>query len=265
MGFFMSYEIGSKFGKLLVVELYEKQAQGERKKYMARCLCDCGGEVHCEKYNLRTGNTTQCKSCAVEARANSKKTHCHSESYKDKDPLGYSCYTRWSAMKRRCNNPSDSRYADYGGRGIKVCARWQESYEAFLADMGLPPSISHQIDREDNHGNYEPGNCKWVTRTQNARNKRNNNVITAFGETNTLSEWAAKTGVMRETIAMRLSRGYSPEEALEIGSGRASKKSYVVDGEAFASIKSAAERYGLSISGAHGRFKSDKYPGWIYS
>lgn len=253
---------GDKWGKLtLVSDLLGGDCFKSTHKSIF--MCDCGLNHFATINNVQRGIVKHCSACSSIQKSAHRKKHCHSNSYKDKDPLGYSCYTRWSAMKRRCNNSSDSRYSDYGGRGIKVCARWQESYEAFLADMGTPPSISHQIDRQDNQGNYEPGNCKWVTRTENGRNKRNNNVITAFGETKTLSEWAAKTGVMRETIAMRLSRGYSPEKALQIGNGRASKKSYTVEGKAFASIKSAAEHYGLSISGAHARFKSDKYPEWI--
>jgi hypothetical protein len=78
----------------------------------------------------------------------------------------------WKAMRQRCNNPSATGFSDYGGRGIKVCERWDSSYANFLADMGRRPSAKHSLDRINNDGNYEPGNCRWVTWSEQMRNRR---------------------------------------------------------------------------------------------
>lgn len=81
-----------------------------------------------------------------------------------------SVYDKWVLMRQRCNNPKATGYANYGGRGIRVCARWN-SFENFYADMGEPP-IGAQLDRIDNDGNYEPGNCQWATKSQQMKNRR---------------------------------------------------------------------------------------------
>lgn len=198
---------------LLLASTKKKRSSGKNKS-MVSCLCDCGSVYDYEQCNIVSGNTKRCKECSRSFKVKARTTHGHSISNKDADPDGYNCYTRWQAMKRRCYLETDRRYSDYGGRGVKVCGRWLESYENFLEDMGLPPERSYQIDRIDNDGDYCPGNCRWVTNVQNARNKRSNKLITAFGETLTQAEWAERTGIKRETIAMRLKRGWAPELAL---------------------------------------------------
>lgn len=111
-------------------------------------------------------------------------------------------YNIWVMMRQRCNNPRNKRYKDYGGRGITVCERWDNSFTAFLSDMGLrPPGTS--IERKNNDGNYEPGNCIWATREQQALNTRSNLRIEINGVTKTLTEWADHFGVPRELAYSR--------------------------------------------------------------
>lgn len=121
-------------------------------------------------------------------------------------------YNVWVNMRQRCNNTENPRYVDYGGRGIRVCDRW-ETFENFLADMGIRP-LGMTLERRDNDGHYEPGNCRWSTTEEQANNKRNNNRLTYQGETLTISEWARKLGVRDQLLRVRLCRGWSVEETL---------------------------------------------------
>jgi hypothetical protein len=98
-------------------------------------------------------------------------------------------------MLQRCGNPDRKQYPNYGGRGITVCSRWS-LFENFLADMGLKPSPKHQIDRIDNEGNYEPGNCRWVLPVVNCNNRRGNVPFTIDGRTQTLAQWASEAGIV---------------------------------------------------------------------
>ncbi len=123
-------------------------------------------------------------------------------------------YAIWRGMNARCHNEKAKDFKNYGARGVCVCARWRESFEAFFADIGRRPSAEHQIDRTDNNGNYEPGNCAWRTPSDNARNRRTNKLITCFGETLPLVEWASRTGISRVLIAYRIKSGWEPEKAL---------------------------------------------------
>jgi hypothetical protein len=126
-----------------------------------------------------------------------------------------STYEIYMGMMKRCYNPKTANYHDYGGRGIAVCDRWRESFVNFLEDMGERPA-DKSLDRyPDMNGNYEPGNCRWATRSEQNRNKRNNRFIEFNGEVLTLSEWARKIGVHHVTIISRIDvRGWTIERAL---------------------------------------------------
>lgn len=122
-------------------------------------------------------------------------------------------WNAWNAMRRRCLKPVYENFKHYGGRGITICDRWQE-FSAFLADMGQPPSPAHSLEREDNDGNYEPGNCRWATGKEQCNNRRNNVLLTIGGETKTVAEWADASGIKYATIYMRIKRGRPPEAIL---------------------------------------------------
>lgn len=125
-------------------------------------------------------------------------------------------YRAWQMMRLRCLEPTNAAYPGYGGRGIKVCERWLNSVEAFVADMGPKPSPAHELDRENNDGHYEPGNCRWVTRKVNDRNRRSNRRVEYNGETKALAEWCEQLDLPVSTIRCRLAIGWTAEEAFTI-------------------------------------------------
>lgn len=121
-------------------------------------------------------------------------------------------YSAWMAMKGRCLNPANKWYRNYGGRGITVCSRWLESFENFLSDMGKRPD-SMTLERINNDGNYEPSNCRWASRKEQARNMRTNHLIEYRGVTKPLAVWAEELGVNGFALLTRLRRGWTVEDA----------------------------------------------------
>ncbi len=127
---------------------------------------------------------------------------------------GTRIYVLHRGMIDRCENPKATYYKDYGGRGIKVCKRWRESVEAFVADMGPRPSPKHTIDRIDNDGDYEPGNCRWATMRQQHRNTRKTIMVEWKGITKPLKDWEEELGFSDKTLYHRLHTfGWSVERA----------------------------------------------------
>ncbi len=120
-------------------------------------------------------------------------------------------------MIARCTKPEVIGYPNYGGRGVKVCERWLTSFDAFLEDVGPRPSRGHSLDRIDCDGNYEPGNVRWATREEQARNRRDNRMLTAFGRTQCATDWAAEAGVTVQTLLKRIDRGWDAERAIAAG------------------------------------------------
>lgn len=133
----------------------------------ALCRCKCGVERSIPVQSLKSGHTTQCGCRKPEMNRSLRTTHGDA-SNSNRAPE----YRSWAHMKDRCYNPNDKRYEDYGGRGITVCDKWRNNYEAFAQDMGRKPSPRHSIDRIDNDGNYEPGNCRWATPAEQRINQR---------------------------------------------------------------------------------------------
>lgn len=122
-------------------------------------------------------------------------------------------YRAWSALKSRCQNPNDHHYKNWGGRGIKVCSSWQV-FENFLADMGECPD-GMTIERKDNNGDYEPGNCVWATMRTQRRNTRQNVFLSHVGKTLTVTDWAELLGVPRGVLFQRLRHGWTVERTLD--------------------------------------------------
>lgn len=124
-------------------------------------------------------------------------------------------YYAWHQMVKRCSSAKHHVFRYYGGRGIAVCDRWLNDFAAFFADMGQRPTSKHSIGRIDNNGHYEPTNCRWETRAQQAINQRSNRLETYMGETKPLAEWARYVGLPYKTVHNRLNRcGWSLERAL---------------------------------------------------
>ena len=125
-------------------------------------------------------------------------------------------YKAWKRIRHRCHNPKHMAYRYYGARGIAVCERWKGSFEAFFEDMGPRPSKDHSIDRfPDNDGNYEPGNCRWATRNQQMRNRRNTRWVTIAGETKCLTDWIESSELPSGTVSHRIYKlGWPIERAL---------------------------------------------------
>lgn len=113
----------------------------------------------------------------------------------------------WRAMLDRCYNPARTNYKHYGARGIEVCQRWRDSFEAFCEDMGVKPGSWHSLDRIDNDGNYEPGNCRWAAPEVQQNNKRNTRLATFNGKTQTMSQWCRELRVSKGTMHYRISSG----------------------------------------------------------
>jgi hypothetical protein len=127
-------------------------------------------------------------------------------------------HRRWMMMVSRCHSELDPGFKNYGGRGIKVCDRWRNSFEAFHADMGFPPTPKHSIDRINNDGNYEPENCRWATPREQVANRRNSVLMTYCGRTMMLAEWAKELKIPPRSISFRKSLGWSDHDALTLPS-----------------------------------------------
>lgn len=122
-------------------------------------------------------------------------------------------YTSWYSMKSRCYNDAINGYENYGGRGIKVCDRWINSFDNFVKDMGYRKSITYQIDRIDTEGNYSPDNCRWTTRRLQANNRRSTVKVSYNGVEKSITLWAEELGIKPGTLLGRIKRGWSVEKA----------------------------------------------------
>lgn len=194
--------VGKQFCQLTVIALL---GINNDQRAVWLCLCDCGNFQVAPANSLRHGNTKSC-GCRRVAVSRAKATS-HGQSHTN-------LYYRWQKLFDRCYNPSNPHYHNYGGRGICVSQEWH-SFPAFLADVGLPPTLQHSLDRIDNNGNYEKENVRWATKKDQGGNKRNNHLITVNGETHHMAEWVRRRNIPRSKIHVRLKLGWTPAEALE--------------------------------------------------
>src|SRR5882724_4491981 len=165
---------GQTFGRLTVIS--------HIKYGKWKCRCECGNLREVAGADLRKGKSNSCGCLQLEIAAQSSKTHGMSKSPE---------YRAWSNSNDRCSDPGKN-HKWYGSRGIIVCDRWKYSFENFIADMGARPSPEHSIDRQNNDGNYEPGNCRWATKLEQSNNRRNNIVVKFRGEEMTLKQAVQK-------------------------------------------------------------------------
>jgi hypothetical protein len=188
---------GQRFGRLTVISY-----AGTTKKGRAtwQCKCDCGNNTTVMASHLKTGHTISCGCFRREKYTTHGMTHT-------------STHGTWAQIKNRCLNPNDKYYKDYGGRGITICSRWLR-FENFLADMGEKPD-GLTIERVNNNKGYSLENCKWATRKEQSRNKRDNRMVSYFGETKCLAEWAEELNINSRTLIGRLNK-YPPQIALNM-------------------------------------------------
>ncbi|MFF0790404.1 hypothetical protein [Streptomyces spiralis] len=123
-------------------------------------------------------------------------------------------YNTWRSMIRRCHNPNADNYPRYGGRGIHVCPEWRESFDKFLADVPPRPARGYTLERIDNDGPYAPGNVRWATPAEQARNTRANHYLTARGQTRLLEDWVEITGIPKSTLFNRIKAGWTDEQVV---------------------------------------------------
>ena len=169
--------------------------------------CECGTITAAAIYHVNKGNTKSC-GCARwkwSLHGHARKGNVH--------PLN----ALWRLMRQRCSNPNRDHYQRYGGRGIRVCSEWNQSFESFMdwaLNNGWEPGL--EIDRIDNDGNYEPENCRFTTRKQQSRNHSRNRIVEAFGESKILKEWSEddRCQVTYDALFQRIKAGWNPEEAI---------------------------------------------------
>lgn len=206
----MSYDLtGKKFGHLTVLE--KAGSDPKRAEWRWLCKCECGNLTIVPSYRLRHGGVTSC-GC-----------HQYDRNFCSKKAKNYPrLYRIYRGMKTRCTNPKYLYWDRYGGRGISICDEWQnfDNFCDWALSSGYEeskrcPALS--IDRIDVDKGYSPDNCRWATATQQANNTSRNHLISAFGKTMTIAEWARETGIKDRTIYHRVAEyGWTPEEAVSI-------------------------------------------------
>ena len=215
----MINEIGNKYGKLTVVD---RAPNNKHRCAMFICNCECGNVVVVRGTSLRNGKTKSCGCLQKELARNTIQKYNCSEAYipptNYKHGMAHSrLYNIWNKMIQRCTNQNADNYCYYGGRGILVCDEWKNDFSAFkewALTNGYDDSLS--IDRKNPEGNYCPENCKWSTKTDQARNKRDSIKITINNLTLPLSQWCEIYNCNYKTAHAKYKKGILPEEIFGI-------------------------------------------------
>jgi hypothetical protein len=195
--------IGDKYAKLWITAI--------DKFPIVSCLCECGKKFDARIYNILKGSTKSCGcySSQVTSELNQRLKRTTGFSINKNTREG----VIRAGMIDRCYNKNATHYNLYGGKGIIVCQRWLDSYDTFLSDMGVCPD-DYTIERKDNNGNYEPSNCYWASRKEQANNRVTNKLLTFNGKTQNVTQWNTELGLGRHVIETRLKRGWTLERAL---------------------------------------------------
>lgn len=186
---------GQKFNRLAVIG----RDGSKRGRPLWHCKCDCGNDVYLNTQLLTKGITKSCGCIHIKHGCSSNKNN-----------KGTREYLAWSSARKRCFNPKHKFYADYGGRGIVVHEVWSD-FVVFLEDMGPCPD-NFELDRIDNNGNYEPGNCRWIDRKTQVNNRRNTTIVTLRGESMPASNAADILGVPAKSLRDSMREGFTPDE-----------------------------------------------------
>lgn len=221
---------GDRYGRLTVLrEAPMRTLPSGRCVRQVICVCDCGKEVVAQTCHLPSGHTKSCGCLASEtATVIGKRNAIHGARKRTHgDERMYRTFCVWTAMRKRCNNPANEKYPDYGGRGIQICPEW-DTFAGFFRDMGKAPK-GFSLDRIDNNGGYSKANCRWATWREQAGNRRSSRIVSFNGEKICLTEAARRAGV-----DVQMLRYYIDQHGLSVA-------------EAITKVKSQPHRQSVSV------------------